>query len=109
MTDTSKMKGNLTADSTNGKICGCLAPNGVLGFKGIPFAESPIGELRFKPPIPKNDWKGTLDAKKFGPIAPQAATISNSSSNGSPEQSEADCLTLNIWTPALDRGQSKCL
>ena len=33
-------------------------------FNGIPFAEPPIGELRFKKPIPKKPWEGIFEANK---------------------------------------------
>ncbi len=39
----------------------------VLTFKGIPYAEAPIDELRWKAPEPKTPWEGTLDCTKFGP------------------------------------------
>ncbi len=102
MTDKRKRKGNFIVDTKSGSIQGYLTNNGVLSFKGIPFAEPPIGELRFKPPIPKINWRSTLDASKFGPIAPQPVWNFNPSSIDTPEQSEAGCLTINIWTPAID-------
>ena len=93
---------DLTVNTKNGKIRGYLTHNKVLSFKGIPFAESPIGKLRFETPKPKNSWSGVLDAHKFGPIAPQPVLGLGASSQESIEQSESDCLTLNIWTPAID-------
>jgi para-nitrobenzyl esterase len=68
-------------------------------FKGIPYAEPPIGDLRLRDTIPKKSWEGILEAKEFGPIAPQPI-FEPSSFVGHP-QSE-DCLTLNIWTPPRD-------
>jgi para-nitrobenzyl esterase len=85
-------------DTTYGKIRGYKMYNEILSFKGIPFAEPPIGELRFSPPIPKTKWNGVLEVKTFGPISPQPLGLTQETS----EQSEKDCLTLNIWTPALD-------
>lgn len=84
-----------------GKIRGYKTKNEVISFKGIPYAEPPIKDLRFSPPVPKKNWENILDAKEFGPIAPQPAVSFNPSVK-LPEQSEADCLTLNVWTPALD-------
>ena len=40
-------------------------------FKGIPFAEPPIGENRWKAPKPCKDWEGIYDAYKFAPISVQ--------------------------------------
>ena len=63
----------------------------VIQFLGIPYAEPPIGSLRFKDPKPIQPWEDLLDAKKFGPICPQ-------SRNGKVVGNE-DCLTLNIFIP----------
>ena len=89
------------ADTNCGKIRGYKTQNGILSFKGIPYAEPPIKDLRFSPPIPIKKWKEILDAKEFGPIAPQPVVRFDPSVKP-PKQSEPDCLTLNIWTPALD-------
>ena len=69
-------------------------------FKGIPYAERPIGELRFKSPVPRKKWVGVFDALDYSPICVQTTT---------PgfifppiPQSEADSLTLNIWTHGTD-------
>lgn len=64
-------------------------------FKGIPYAEPPVGGLRFKPPVPAAAWDGVYDATSCGNRAMQ-------------QQREAgytyseDCLNLNIWTPGTD-------
>ncbi|KAF2192861.1 alpha/beta-hydrolase [Zopfia rhizophila CBS 207.26] len=80
-------------------------------FGGIPYAESPIGTARFRPPIPKGPVKETIDASWFGPSCIQynngAKTVYTEHLKGfllSPgqEQSE-DCLTLNIWAPRVSK------
>ena len=72
--------------------------SGVLIFKGIPYAEPPVGELRWKEPRPVNNWDGVLKATKFAKRPMQAAIFSDMvfRSDGISE----DCLYLNIWTPA---------
>ena len=71
-------------------------------FRGIPFARPPVGELRFAPPSPPAPWTGVREASAFGPAAPQPTTgVSSLPGFGADETSE-DCLTLNVWTPALD-------
>nr|QLI62120.1 carboxylesterase 8 [Streltzoviella insularis] len=66
-------------------------------FKGIPYAEPPIGDLRFKAPQPKNAWNGVRSAKEFGPICYQYDLFFQTlPSNGS-----EDCLYLNVYTPDL--------
>jgi para-nitrobenzyl esterase len=69
-------------------------------FKGIPYASPPIKEKRFIKPLPPAPWEGVLNATEFGPISPQVPYYFTQ--NPHPPQSEADCLTLNIWTPSCD-------
>jgi para-nitrobenzyl esterase len=73
-------------------------------FSGIPYAQSPEGELRWRPPQPPLPWTGVRDASSFGPIAPQRVAQTGITSPADPAsdavQSE-DCLTLNVWTPEL--------
>lgn len=69
-------------------------------FKGIPYAERPIGELRFKPPIPQKKWVGIFDALDYSPICVQA--IVPGVILPPIPQSEADSLSLNIWTHGTD-------
>lgn len=83
-------------------------------FLGIPYAEPPLGELRFKPPMPKKPWAGTLDASRFGPAGPQVFdptegnwfefTGEKGGVGGNWVGSE-DNLVLNIWTPAPDESR----
>ncbi|HKG14667.1 MAG TPA: carboxylesterase family protein [Pyrinomonadaceae bacterium] len=72
--------------------------SGVRAFKGVPFAEAPTGELRWKEPRPVKSWKGVRAATKFGPRCMQAPIFGdmNFRSGGMSE----DCLYLNVWTPA---------
>jgi para-nitrobenzyl esterase len=88
-------------DTKLGKIQGYHA-RGVLKFKGIPYAAPPIGELRFKPPAPVQQWNGVLEATEFSPIAPQPPSVLLAMFGGKAKQSEADCLSLNIWRPSTD-------
>ena len=75
---------------------------GVAVFRGVPYAASPVGELRFQPPQPVAAWRGVREATKDGPIAPQGRTrLAHIMGEFERPQSE-DCLTLNIWTPAPD-------
>ncbi|MDQ6762956.1 MAG: carboxylesterase family protein [Bacteroidota bacterium] len=81
----------------NGVLEG-LNESGIRVFKGIPFAQPPIGDLRWKEPQPVKNWEGVRKADKFGPRAMQRPIFSdmNFRSNGVSE----DCLYLNVWTPA---------
>ena len=48
---------------------------GVAVFRGIPFAEPPVGALRFAAPRPVRGWDGVREAVSFGPPPPQAAAF----------------------------------
>ena len=70
-------------------------------FRGVPFAAAPVGELRWKAPLPPAQWKGTREAKEFSAACwqtpyPEVAKLYQSPL---PALNE-DCLYLNIWTPA---------
>ena len=87
--------------SKAGELRGAVE-NGVLVFRGVPYAAAPVGDLRFKPPQPVPAWQGVRDATKDGPIAPQGRSrLAHVMGDFERPQSE-DCLTLNIWTPAAD-------
>jgi len=64
-------------------------------FLGIPYAQAPIGELRFKPPQPVTSWE-THDATKEGPVCPQIDPFGGAGFTGA-----EDCLHLNIYTPSI--------
>ncbi|CAJ0957978.1 unnamed protein product, partial [Mesorhabditis belari] len=66
-------------------------------FLGIPFAQPPIGEKRFKKPEPPSDWDGTLACTRFGPRAPQADFFWERWSLGVGKSE--DCLNLNVFAP----------
>lgn len=90
-------------DTTLGPVRGDHK-RGILRCKGIPFAAPPIGERRFRPPAPAEPWSDVFDAVGRFPIAPQplAGMEAAAGAEGTAEQSEAGCLTLNVWTPAAD-------
>jgi para-nitrobenzyl esterase len=83
---------------TGGRVEGVSREDGVRVFKGIPFAEPPVGELRWKPPQPVKPWDGVRQAKNFGPSPMQDGIISVLM--GVAGKRSEDCLHLNVWTPA---------
>ena len=87
-------------DTKAGKIQG-IKDEDIEIFKGIPYTERVVGDLRFKPPVPAKRFPGVFLATEFGPICPQV--ISPKLINPPNPQSEPDCLNLNIWTPSSDR------
>jgi para-nitrobenzyl esterase len=72
--------------------------DGVKKFLGVPFAQAPVGELRWKAPQPLQAWEGIRPAKEFGddPMQPNVFGDMNFRGAGRSE----DCLYLNIWTTA---------
>jgi len=75
---------------------------GVCRFSAIPFAQAPIGALRFCPPQPAA-WGGTLNATERGPVAPQLPSrLRRAMGDFTAIQSE-DCLHLTVWTPGVDQ------
>jgi para-nitrobenzyl esterase len=91
-------------ETSYGKLQGTLE-DGILVFRGIPFAKPPLGPLRFRAPERAEPWSGVRDAVRFGPGAHQAnRPLAPVLGIVIPEQSE-DCLTLNVWTPACDGGR----
>jgi para-nitrobenzyl esterase len=93
------------ATVSGGVLEGALdAASGVRSFKGIPYAQPPLGELRWQAPQPAVSWKGVRPARRFGPRAMQRPVFSDMvfRSSGISE----DCLYLNVWTPAHGAGKT---
>lgn len=67
-------------------------------WKGIPFAQPPVGELRWKAPRKARPWNGTLLAKEYGNKCPQISPMPVIGGMGGHE----DCLTLNVFRPRTD-------
>ena len=89
-----------------------LADSGVAVFRGIPFAEPPVGELRWRQPRPLRKTSTVHDAKSFAPACMQtmrildwyrglAETFGASRDVFADLDTSEDCLYLNIWTPGL--------
>ena len=87
-------------ETKSGKIQGYIQ-EGLHIFKGIPFAEPPIGSLRFSPPLGKKPWEGILETTEYGPYAFQGYSPLEEMFPQDIQENE-DCLTLNVWTPAID-------
>ncbi|XP_049817589.1 esterase FE4-like isoform X2 [Aethina tumida] len=87
----------------NGKIRGRVVTTKYnttfYSFQQIPFAEPPVGNLRFEPPVPKKDWDGILDCQNNTKICMQ---ISRNS-----ELETEDCLYINVYTPVKPGSSEK--
>jgi len=84
--------------TANGVLEGVVSADGLVRtFKGIPYAEPPVGPLRWKPPQPAPPWTGVRKAVDYGPRPMQGRIFDDMifHDNGPGE----DCLYLNIWMP----------
>lgn len=75
---------------------------GVLAFRGIPYAQPPIGPLRFRPPQKSVAGSGVREALTYGPAAMQVGNPMAAQTGAVPLEMSEDCLSLNVWTPAAD-------
>ncbi|MFP4506586.1 MAG: carboxylesterase/lipase family protein [Cyclobacteriaceae bacterium] len=83
----------------NGVIEGFhVSDKGLNQYFGIPYAQPPVGELRWKAPQPAKDWPGVLETKQFGPSPVQTNVFGDMKFRS--ESKSEDCLYLNVWAPA---------
>lgn len=93
----------------SGSIRGTAVPEseGVLTFKGIPYAAPPVGDLRWRPPQPVASWDGDLDAGGFSKHCWQPQRNPESFYGGPPIERSEDCLYLNVWTAARQSDEQR--
>ena len=82
----------------SGLVRGKVSSAGVREFLGIPYAAAPVGNLRWRPPVPHAPWFQTLDATQFANHCPQTASPFGIAST------TEDCLFLNVFTPESNGG-----
>ena len=82
-----------------GELVG-ISEGGVSQFRGIPYAEPPVGALRWAAPQPARPWAGPRQASQFGPMCPQ---VPDPFGGTNPQVSE-DCLSLNVYVPQAAAG-----
>ncbi|KAF8513089.1 Carboxylesterase [Gautieria morchelliformis] len=86
--------------------------DGVISFKGIPFALPPVGSLRWEPPIPLLSLD-IRNATALGPACLQQFTFATQNmseflfNNPPPPGESEDCLFLNVWAPVPSTGSTK--
>ena len=83
-----------TAGTVRGRI-----EDGIAVFRGIPFAQPPVGGLRFAAPRPPDPWDGARDAFAFGPPPPQSATGRIAPGGALDGAGTGEWLTVNVWSP----------
>ncbi|KAK4309585.1 hypothetical protein Pmani_018808 [Petrolisthes manimaculis] len=90
-------------DTTTGKISGVkevsTKGNSFYAYRSIPFAKPPLGELRFKDPLPIERWEEVRDGLLDPPPCPQIPLLSLITGSVGEVVGEEDCLYLNVFTP----------
>jgi para-nitrobenzyl esterase len=71
---------------------------GVGVWRGVPYAEQPVGDRRFLSPAPLQPWPGVRDAVEHGPLPPQSKSFVGGGRDDPKVRDEA-CLTLTVWSP----------
>lgn len=88
---------NLVVNAGGGSLKGATRQLGGAEFLGIPYAQPPVGDLRWREPLPAKQWDGVRDATTFG--APCAQPVLGDWNRRDAEFSKEDCLFLNVMTP----------
>jgi len=96
----------LLAHTRYGAVSGCALPAGIVAFKGIRYAQPPVGPLRWKPPLPPAAWTGVHAATEFGPASLQTRSPEGSIYADLPQRMSEDCLFLNVWTASAPPAKS---
>lgn len=71
---------------------------GVGVWRGVDYAEQPLGELRFRGPQPLRPWSGVRDALEHGPLPPQGRSFVGGGRDD-PKMRDEACLTVTVWSP----------
>ena len=95
---------DIVVETGFGKLQGREA-DGACVFRGVPFALPPVGERRLCPPEPPDSWAGVRPALTFASAAPQNPSALGPALSVNAGETSEDCLYLNVWTPAADRGR----
>lgn len=87
------------------------ASNGTLAYLGIPFAQAPLGALRWKPPQgPPPSWTGVRESRWADNPVQNGKTLGDLWRTREGQAFSGDCLYLNIWVPSgLAQGSSQKL
>ena len=85
----------------NGVIRGVISGR-VVSYKGIPFAEPPTRDNRWRPPQPVKNWSGVRAAAEYGPDCMQLPFPSDAAPLGT--RPSEDCLYVNVWAPVEKAG-----
>ncbi|CAN5199480.1 carboxylesterase/lipase family protein [soil metagenome] len=71
---------------------------GVAVWRGVPYAQQPVGQRRFLAPAPLESWDGIRDVVEHGPLPPQGRSFVGGGRDDPKIRDEA-CLTVTVWSP----------
>src|ERR1700722_15149868 len=94
---TEKQPDGFLVRTSSGPLRGVARPDAGAEFLGIPYAQPPVGDLRWHEPLPVKSWTGVRTAGSFG--APCAQPVMGDWNRHDAETSQEDCLFLNVMTP----------
>lgn len=95
-------------ETTSGRLRG-VREGDLCVFRGVRYAEAPVGPLRFRPPQLPRPWADVHEARAFGPVAPQRVGPLAAALGAKDLPQSEDCLRLNVWTPGLDAARRPVL
>ncbi|MFF0636057.1 carboxylesterase/lipase family protein [Nocardia sp. NPDC004151] len=98
--ESEKPKETVVVTTAAGAVRGVRRETGA-AFLGIPFAQPPVGALRFAAPVPAAAWAETRDCTTYGPTA-QVKQLSEVTAIPEPSIPGDDILTVNVFTPKPD-------
>ncbi len=93
--------------TASGRLRGARDAGGILGFRGIPYAAAPVGDLRWRAPQPAPSWSEIRDCRAPGPVPVQLRFLGESLFPTVDEPQGEDCLHLNVWTAAPDTNERR--
>jgi len=109
------MTAEIVVETTAGRIRG-TSDRGVEIFKGIPYAEPPLGDFRFRPPRKPRPWTGVRDATEYGNMAVQSLNVFALPEDllriftlAGKQKLDEDCLYLNVWTSGREGSERPVL
>lgn len=91
------MRDVLIVETRHGRVQGETV-GGTARWRGIPYATPPLGDLRYRAPVPPKKWRETRPALGFGDVCPQPITKMIPLPPG--VNYNEDCLFLNVWVPS---------
>ena len=101
------MSNTVEVDTVQGKLSGNLLEDGSRSFKGIPYAQAPVGDLRLRRSVPHAGWEGVLNCQEYRACSLQNHDAKLSASDLYPGGLSEDCLHLNIWTPEVNSTEQR--